>query len=327
MSGAGVAGNAARLLADVREGKHLAIARAITAIENGTPTGIEITEAVGRDTGRSRSIGVTGPPGAGKSTLINALITEFAHRVGNIGVLTVDPSSALTGGAVLGDRVRMSSHSKNPQVFIRSLASRGHLGGVTRMTGAAMNLLSAARMDLIIVETVGTGQSEIDIRELADLTLVICPPGLGDDMQAIKSGILEVADILVVNKSDLPGAQQSAMHLSAMLHSQAGADRRVVMLTDATRGTGIRELADAIAKRHSEPRARFDENARRPVEVIRQSLAYDCAAWVRAAALRGDDSRIDGVCRKVGQGLLAHRDGVQEILKFVLDSADRDGSG
>ena len=190
---------AAALLEAVRRGEPFAIARAITAIENRTSIGVAMGLAAQDLCRPCRTLGITGPPGAGKSSLINALISELLPRYRRIGVLTVDPSSPVSGGAVLGDRVRMAAHSSNPDVFIRSLATRGHLGGVTRTTRAVIDLLAAGGMDLVIVETVGTGQSEVEVAELTDVKIVVCAPGFGDEMQAIKAGILEVADLLVVN--------------------------------------------------------------------------------------------------------------------------------
>lgn len=313
--------NVDQVLADLREGKHLALARAITAIENGTPMGLDIMQATRRCSGgRSRSIGVSGPPGAGKSSLINALIAEFSARALSIGVLTVDPSSAASGGALLGDRVRMASHSKNPLVFIRSLASRGHLGGLTRMTAAVMDVLDAAGMDIIIVETVGTGQSEIDIGDLANVTLIVCPPGLGDDMQAIKAGILEIADILVVNKSDLPGAEQTAMQLNAMLHSGAP-DGRTVMLTDAIRGAGVSELVDAIDKRLTNLNWLSTTREERRTANVRRWLARDCASWVHDFVLRAEDPRVDALCRDIEASRVPHRDGVRAALQLIADAS------
>jgi LAO/AO transport system ATPase len=191
-------------------------------------------------------IGITGAPGAGKSTLINALLGELLARGRRIGVVAVDPSSPITGGAVLGDRVRMGSHGAHDNVFIRSLASRGHLGGVSRTTRQVVDVLDAAGFDVVIVETVGAGQSEVEIIEIADTRVVVCPPGLGDEVQAIKAGILEIADLLVVNKADLPSAEVTARELKEMLRLRPGSRADVAVLkTSATRGEGITALADA----------------------------------------------------------------------------------
>ncbi|MGE3599118.1 MAG: methylmalonyl Co-A mutase-associated GTPase MeaB [Dehalococcoidia bacterium] len=310
------------LLDELRGGKPLAIARAITAIENGTPLGTEVARATRPFAGRSWTLGVTGPPGAGKSSLINALIAEFATRRRKIGVLTVDPSSPLSGGALLGDRVRMAKHSSNPQVFIRSLAARGHLGGVTRMTAEIMGVLDAAGVDLTIVETVGTGQSEVDVADLVRVKLVVCPPGLGDDMQAIKAGVLEIADLLVVNKADLPGAEQTAMQLRAMLHHGGSGDRRSVMLTDAVAGSGVSELADAIEQRFRQPPASDPRRRDRRTSRARRSLASRAASWVRDGVLDSLDPRIEQICLEIEAEGTPRRDALRRVLSTLLDGED-----
>ena len=235
------------LLAPLAAGDRRAVARAISAIENSAPGSEAIAAAAAASAGRAHVVGITGAPGAGKSTLINALLGELLARGRRIAVVAVDPSSPLTGGAVLGDRVRMGEHGAHERVFIRSIASRGHLGGVSRTTRQIVDLLDAAGFDTVIVETVGAGQSEVEIIEIADTRVVVCPPGLGDDVQAIKAGILEIADLLVVNKADLPAAETTARELKDMLRLRTGSRAGVVVLkTVATRGEGIAELADRI---------------------------------------------------------------------------------
>jgi LAO/AO transport system ATPase len=235
------------LLAPLLAGDRRAVARAISAIENGAPGCEPIAAVAAARSGRAHVVGITGAPGAGKSTLINALLGEMIRRGRRIGVVAVDPSSPLTGGAVLGDRVRMGEHGAHERVFIRSIASRGHLGGVSRTTRQIVDVLDAAGFDTVIVETVGAGQSEVEIMEIADTRVVVCPPGLGDDVQAIKAGILEIADLLVVNKADLPAAETTARELKEMLRLRAGSRADVAVLkTVATRGEGIAELADRV---------------------------------------------------------------------------------
>jgi LAO/AO transport system ATPase/phenylacetic acid degradation protein PaaD len=191
-------------------------------------------------------LGITGPPGAGKSTLVNALLGEIVGRNLRVGVVAVDPSSPLTGGAVLGDRARMGEHGGDERVFIRSLSSRGHSGGLAKRTDRIVDVLDAAGFDVVIVETVGAGQSEVAIGDLADVRIVACPPGLGDGLQAIKAGILEIADVLVVTKADLPGADATWRDLADMLHLRgAGAAKVPVLKTIGTRGEGIAKLVDA----------------------------------------------------------------------------------
>jgi LAO/AO transport system ATPase len=236
------------LLAPLLAGERRAVARAISTIENAAPGWESIAAGVAARLGRAHVIGITGAPGAGKSTLISALLGELLARGRRIGVVAVDPSSPMTGGAVLGDRVRMGSHGAHERVFIRSIASRGHLGGVSRSTRRIVDVLDAAGFDTVIVETVGAGQSEVEIVEIADTRVVVCPPGLGDEVQAIKAGILEIADLLVVNKADLPGAEVTARELKEMLRLRAGSRSDVAVLkTSATTGDGIAALVDGLA--------------------------------------------------------------------------------
>jgi LAO/AO transport system kinase len=199
-------------------GERLALARLLTLVENDTPKGRAALDYLFPYTGKAHLIGITGSPGTGKSSLVNQLVKEFRlDESQKVAVIAVDPSSPFTGGALLGDRVRMRDLSGDPGVFIRSMASRGALGGLSRTTASVTQVLDAAGFDLILIETVGAGQSEIDIARLAHTVVVVEAPGLGDDIQAIKAGILEIADILVVNKCDLPGADRTARALKTML--------------------------------------------------------------------------------------------------------------
>jgi LAO/AO transport system ATPase len=233
--------------APILAGDRRAIARAISAIEQGEPGALAVALAIAPQLGQAHVVGITGAPGAGKSTLINALLGELLARGRRIAVVAVDPSSPITGGAVLGDRVRMGEHGAHENVFIRSLASRGHLGGMSRTTGAIVDVLDAAGFDTIIVETVGAGQSEVEITGLADTRVVVCAPGLGDSVQAIKAGILEIADVLVVSKGDLPAAAAAVRDLEEMLRLRgAGAPPVPVLKTAATRGDGIAAVVDAV---------------------------------------------------------------------------------
>jgi LAO/AO transport system kinase len=244
-------GRAARITAQaaaIRAGERGAIARAISAIENQVSDARALLDALADERGHAHVVGITGAPGAGKSTLINALVLECLSRGSRVAVIAIDPTSPLTGGAVLGDRVRMGESGNDPRVFIRSLASRGHVGGLTRTTAEVVDLLDAAGFPLVIVETVGAGQSDVEIAGLVDTTVVVCPPGLGDDVQAIKAGILEIADVLVVSKGDLPAAEATARDLRDMLRlRRAGAARSVpVLTTTATRSEGVGDVVDAI---------------------------------------------------------------------------------
>ena len=222
------------LVAAARHGRPRAVARLITLIENGAPSLRSVLRALAPDTGRATVIGLTGSPGVGKSTTTTALVTALRERGRRVGVLAVDPSSPFTGGALLGDRVRMQSHALDPEVFIRSMATRGHLGGLAAAAPQALRVFDAAGCDTVIVETVGVGQSEVEIAGLADVTLVLVAPGMGDGIQAAKAGILEVGDVFVVNKADRDGAQAVVRDLRTMVAmaklepgelEAAGADR------------------------------------------------------------------------------------------------------
>lgn len=234
----------------VLAGQRAAIARVLSQIERGERDTHRLGAELAPHLGRAHVVGITGSPGAGKSTLVHALLGELLSRGQRVAVIAVDPSSPITGGAVLGDRVRMGEHGSHPDVFIRSVASRGHLGGLSRTTEAMIDLLDAAGFDQVIVETVGAGQSEVAIMKVADTRLVACPPGLGDDVQALKAGILEIADVLVVTKADLPGSEPTARDLRDMLHlrrAAAGGWQVPVVNASATKGTGIAQIADQIA--------------------------------------------------------------------------------
>lgn len=228
-------------------GERTAVARAITAVENETDEARAVLAAIRPRLGRARLIGFTGPPGAGKSTLVGAYVAGLRAAGHSVGVVAVDPSSPFTGGAILGDRLRMTGHAADPGVFIRSLAARGHLGGLSRTAARVIDVLDAAGFDQVLIETVGAGQSEVEIAEIADCRIVVCAPGLGDDVQAIKAGILEIADILVVNKADLPLAERTARQLAAF------AGNVPVVRTVATSGQGVPDLIAAVAARPRRP--------------------------------------------------------------------------
>jgi LAO/AO transport system ATPase len=222
-----------------------ALARAVTLLENEREGSAALAASLIPHCGRAHVLGITGAPGSGKSTLVNALLGELTLRGKQVAVVAVDPSSPVSGGALLGDRVRMSEHGVGDNVFIRSLSARGHLGGVARATGRVVDLFDAAGFDVVIVETVGVGQSEIDISRVADTRVVVCAPGLGDEVQAIKAGVLEIADILVVSKGDQPDARRTLRAARTAAQARHGSGREPdVVLTVATDGQGIAELLD-----------------------------------------------------------------------------------
>ncbi len=267
------------MLAGVLAGDRRAIAQAITRIENADSGADDLVRALEPHRGKASVLGITGPPGAGKSTLINALLGELVRRELRIAVVAVDPSSPITGGAVLGDRVRMGEHGAHERVFIRSVSSRGHMGGLSRTTGAVVDVFDAAGFDVVIVETVGAGQSEVEITALADARIVVCPPGLGDDVQAIKAGILEIADIFVVNKGDLPAAQATMRDLSDMLRlRRRGRQDVAVLKTVATRGEGIaRGRRRGAGPRGQSRGADAGSRARRPCRATRSWRSIACS--------------------------------------------------
>ncbi|HET9521405.1 MAG TPA: methylmalonyl Co-A mutase-associated GTPase MeaB [Candidatus Limnocylindrales bacterium] len=263
-------------LADAaRAGDRRSLARLLTAVENRTPVAEAAMRRLYPLAGRAHLVGITGPPGAGKSTLVAALIAEL-RRVGrSVAVIAVDPSSPITGGALLGDRVRMQAYASDDGVFIRSMASRGHAGGLASTSGAAAAVLDASGFDVVFVETVGTGQSEVEVAAAADTTVVLEAPEMGDEVQAIKAGLLEVADLVVVNKADKPGAQRTASQLRAMLVAVpkvgGAGDEPVrprpkqpeVLLTTASTGDGIPELLAAIDRHRAAGAAGASVAARR----------------------------------------------------------------
>ncbi len=231
----------------INEKNKRGIAKLITLIENEDPAAELIFEKYKDKLGKSYIIGITGPPGAGKSSLTNQIAKNLLDRGNKVGVIAVDPSSPFTGGAILGDRIRMDELTKNENVFIRSMGSRGKLGGLSGYTKGAIKALEIGEYDYILVETVGVGQSEIDIIKNSYTTLMVMVPGLGDDIQAMKAGIMEIGDIFVVNKCDLPGADKTARELEMMLH-MSGRNDIELLKTQAIKGDGIIELVDSVIK-------------------------------------------------------------------------------
>lgn len=276
------------LLRGAAAGERRALARLLTAIENDAPGLREVLPALFAAGHDAHLVGVTGPPGSGKSTLVNVLTEEWRRRGRRVGIIAVDPSSPYTGGSIMGDRIRMMGHAADPDVFMRSMAARGELGGIAGATWMAAAALDAAGYDPILIETVGAGQSEVEIARLAETTVVVEVPEMGDEVQAIKAGLLEVADLLVVNKGDRPGADMAARHLRAMLSTAGGRVTRhppPILLTTATTGEGVRALVDAIEAHRSAARspeqatARARNQVRRAVADLAMRRARASADW------------------------------------------------
>jgi LAO/AO transport system kinase len=234
----------------IRAGEMRAVARAISTVEDGRPESRDLLKALFNFTGRARVIGLTGAPGAGKSTLVDQLAREYRRQERTVGIIAVDPTSPYTGGAILGDRIRMQAHHADPGIFIRSMATRGNLGGLARATTDVTTVLDAGGKDIILIETVGVGQDEIDIVRLADVTVVILVPGMGDDVQTIKAGIMEIADIFVINKSDREGADRVEREIRSMQSLAIRSDKWTppIIKTVASEGQGIAELAGIVAQ-------------------------------------------------------------------------------
>jgi LAO/AO transport system kinase len=279
------------LIARLVSGEAGALARCITLIED-SELGAAVRRRIRPFAGAASVIGFTGAPGVGKSTLVDAFISELRRAGRSVAVAAIDPSSPLTGGAVLGDRIRMQRHTADPGVFIRSIASRGHLGGMSESIHWTVDAMDAAGREIVIIETVGTGQSEVDVAEIADVCVVVIAPGLGDDVQAIKAGVLEIADIFVVNKADSPLAAQAAKQLRSMLALRDQARQDVpIVLTAATLGRGIDDLCAAIERITRKPP---QEKERLRKRRVRRLIAQTAANLSRRLVLEctGDDADI-----------------------------------
>jgi LAO/AO transport system kinase len=281
-------------IARLRAGDPRALARAISTVENRAAGWSDLLKALFPYTGKARVIGLTGAPGAGKSTLVDQLAKHYRKRDQTVGIIAVDPTSPYTGGAILGDRIRMRDHYADPGIYIRSMATRGSLGGLARATADATTVLDASGRDLVMIETVGVGQDEVDIVRLADVTVVILVPGMGDDVQTIKAGIMEIAEIFVINKSDHAGAERVEREIRAMQSLATRHDRWTppIVKTVATEGTGTAALADAIANYEAylkKENLAFKKNVEnwqeRLIEMLRDAMLEKARAQLDAGTL------------------------------------------
>jgi len=303
--------------AQVRSGDVRALARAITAIENQQPQAEALLEELFPSTGNSFLIGVTGAPGTGKSTLVDRLAAAYRAMNRTVGIVAVDPTSPYTGGAVLGDRIRMQNHAGDTGVFIRSMATRGFLGGLSRAAADVALLLDAAGKQVILLETVGVGQDEVDIVRLADCTLVLMVPGLGDDVQSMKAGLMEVADIFVLNKAEREGADRLEQEIEAMLElaPERAAWKTPVVRTTASEGAGVTELVAAIEKSRRRPELAAGRQSRAAAhwqQRLRALLGEHLLE--RAVARSGGEDALESLASAVAERRVNPYTAVREIM-------------
>jgi len=315
------------LAAGVRDGDRRALARAITLVENGDPLAYDVIADLYPQTGSAYSIGLTGPPGVGKSSLVSALIRHVRTSDVSVGVVSVDPSSPFSQGALLGDRIRLSDHFLDPQVFIRSMGTRGHLGGLAEATLQALLVLDAAGKDLVFLETVGTGQSEVEIIGIADTVLLVLMPGSGDAVQALKAGIMEIPDVIAINKLDHPAAKTMLNDVRSILALDR--DREwspPIVLTEALRGEGVPELWEQL-----EAHRAFLSQSGRLDERRRANLAREVFAVASSRAKRhleqavAEDAELRRLLAEVQARELDPLTAVREILEKVFRIDDGDG--
>ncbi len=313
LSGAFSAAEIPDLVARLRRGDRLAISRIVTELERMSSIAPAVLQALQPYLGKALVVGFTGPPGAGKSTLVNAVIRLARDAGQTVGVIAVDPSSPISGGAILGDRIRMTAALDDDGVFVRSLASRGYLGGLSPAAVRIIDAFDAAGFDLVILETVGTGQSEIDVAEVADVRIVMSAPGLGDDIQAMKSGLLEIADILVVNKGDRPGAEQTMQQLMGALSLRATIKEKIpVLKTTATTGDGVDRLMTEIGVTGARVMAESPASRRR--RRARYLIARAAADLVAARVKAGEGERLDALSDAVLAGNMTPADAAADLV-------------
>lgn len=306
------------LVSRAREGDPRSVARLISLVENGDPKLPEVAAALAPYAGRAQVVGLTGSPGVGKSTTTNELVRALRKAGSRVGVLAVDPSSPFTGGAILGDRIRMQDHTTDPGVYIRSMSSRGHLGGLAAATPQAVRVLEGAGCDVVLVETVGVGQAEVEIASLADTTLVLLAPGMGDAIQAVKAGILEIADVFVVNKADRPGADATCRDIQGMLslgERGPGEWRPQVVRAVAVKGEGVDDVVAAIGKHRawleSSDRLRDRREARAAAEVEAIALG---TLRARLGSLR-EGTALSDLAARVAAGTLDPYAAAEDLIR------------
>ena len=317
------------LVQGVREGDRRALARAITLVENGDPLAYELVRELYPETGRAYAIGVTGPPGVGKSSLISAIVRLVREEGTSVGVVSVDPSSPFTKGALLGDRIRLTDHFLDPDVFIRSMGTRGHLGGLAETTLQAALVLDAAGKDLLFLETVGAGQSEVEVITIADTVLLVLMPGSGDSIQALKAGIMEIPDVIAVNKRDHPAAKTMLNEVRSILALDTEREwKPPIVLTEAISGEGVPELWEKILehRRHLEESGALAE--RRAANLASEVFAVASArAKARLEAAVAEDEELRRLLGEVQRRELDPLSAVREIMERVFKVPESDGDG
>ena len=316
------------LAAGVRAGEKRALARAITLVENSDPLAYELVRDVYPETGRAYAVGITGPPGVGKSSLISSLVRHVREDGKTVGVISVDPSSPFSQGALLGDRIRLSDHFLDPEVFIRSMGTRGHLGGLAEATLQALLVLDAAGKELVFLETVGTGQGEVEVIGIADTVVLVLMPGSGDSIQALKAGIMEIPDVIAINKSDHPAAKTMLNEVRSVLALDTESDwQPPIVLTEAMRGENVPELWEKIEEHraHLESEGLLEqrrrENLAGEVFAVASSRARDHLQ--RAVA---DDPELRRLLDEVQSRKLDPLTAVREIMEKVFNLEDEDGT-